>query len=122
MWLANRYHHVTIQAYNETIARGTGGLEVITKGTEVSLNMLLVPTSKTKRYRDFGTFVEEYIILQVSKEELSNNSFNVSVGNTHIIYSGNDYRVASILDGSFMNMLQLQQLTCVRKIPVSDLA
>jgi len=122
MWLANRYNHITVSAYNETITRGIGGNEKVTIGSSVSLNTLLVPMVKNIRYKDSGRFIEEYIILQVSKEELSNKSFTVSVGNTHVIYNGNDYKVASVLDGSFMNMVQLYQLTCTRKIPVSDLA
>ena len=122
MWLTNRYHHVTITAYNETISRGTGGLEVVTKGTEVSLNVLLVPAVKNMRYKEHGRFIEETFVIQVSRRELSNNSFTINVGDTHIVYRNNDYRVVSVLDAEFMNMVQLYQITCKRKIPVRDLA
>jgi len=121
MWLANRYNHTTISAYNETTARSTGGLAKITKGTIVSLSVLIVPVAKKIKYKDSGKFIEETVVLQVSKEELNANSFVVNVGNTHIIYRGNDYRVAIILDAEYMNMVQLYQLTCIRKIPMSDL-
>jgi len=121
MWLANRYNHITIMAYNETTVRSTGGLAKITKGTTVSLKVLIVPTTRKVKYKDSGKFIEEIVILQVSKEELSDNSFIVNVGNTHIIYRDNDYRVASILDAEYMNMVQLYQLTCIRKIPMSNL-
>ena len=121
MWLTNRYHHVAITVYNETISRGTGGLEVVTKGTEVSLNVLLVPTAKNMRYRDHGRYIEELFIFQVSREELDENSFTINVGDTHVVYRNNDYRVVSMLDAEYMNMVQLYQLTCKRKIPVSDL-
>ena len=121
MWLANRYNQITITAYNETTVRSTGGLAKITKGTTVSLKVLIVPTTRKVKYKDSGKFIEEIVILQVSKEELSDNSFIVNVGNTHIIYRDNDYRVASILDAEYMNMVQLYQLTCIRKIPMSNL-
>lgn len=131
MWLANKYNHKIITAYNETTVRSTGGLAKITKGTTVSLSVLVVPTTKKVKYKDSGKFIEQIVILQVSKEELSEKrddegilireAFVVNVGNTHIIYRDNDYRVASILDAEYMNMVQLYQLTCIRKIPMSDL-
>lgn len=121
MWLANRYNHKIITAYNESTVRSTGGLAKITKGITVSLSVLVVPTTKKVKYKDSGKFIEETIVLQVSRNELDDKSFTVNVGNTHVIYRDNDYRVVSILDAEYMNMVQLYQLTCVRKIPMSDL-
>lgn len=130
MWLANRYNHKTISAYNETVSRGTGGLEEITKGESVSLNVLIVPITKNIRYLDSGKFIEEKITFQISREELSEKrdeedelireEFSFNVGITHVIYGGNEYRVASIMDAEWMNMAQLYQILCVRKIPVRD--
>lgn len=116
MFLHNRLHEVIVEAYNESVERATGGITQKTKGTSINLYVLWLPPKARFNYKDQGTYISETVNIQVSCKELQDKSFTITVGNTHIVKDGNDYRVVGQYDASYMN-IQLKQYTLIRKIP-----
>lgn len=119
--MRNRQYERTVQVYNESTVRGTGGVVNKSKTTPIDLCVLWLPPKKKYRHTDRGTFTIENFIIQVSSEELNNKNFSMEIGNTHIIKDGYDYRVISIRDVSFMNRIQLIECDLLRKIPMRNL-
>lgn len=122
MWLQNNCTAITVQAYNEkAIVRGTGGLTIKEDYDTINLRVTPIPEKGRFRQLETGRFWEDPFHFQVSKSELNKKSFTILNGQTHIIVNGNDYRIITVQDASFMPRLQLYDCWAMRRIPVEDL-
>jgi len=122
MWLHNAINLVAVSAYNEEdVVRATGGLTQKTDTATIVLKILIVPTKNRFKQGNTGRFEEKMIQFQVSKSELNKKSFTVTVGKTHIIRNGEDYKVMQVQDGSLDPGLQLYDCLAKRMIPVNNL-
>jgi len=122
MWLHNAIHQRTVSAYNEEdVERATGGLTQKSDTTTIELKILIVPTKNRFRQGKTGRFEERMIQFQISKSELIKKSFTITVGKTHLILNGEDYKVMQVQDGSLDPGLQLYDCLAKRMIPVNNL-
>jgi hypothetical protein len=122
MWLQNRLTSIKVQAYNEKpIVRDTGGLTKKEDYDVIDLKVTPIPEKGRFRQLETGRFWEDPFHFQVSKSELNKKDFSILNGKTHIIYNGNDYRIITVQDASFMKRLQLYDCWAMRMIPVEDL-
>ncbi len=122
MWLHNALNLIKVNAYNEKdVVRDTGGVTKKEDNTIIELKILIVPTVNRFRQGETGRFEEQLIHFQVSKSELNKKSFTVSVGKTHIIKDGLDYKVMQVQDASWDPGIQLYDCLCKRMIPVGNL-
>lgn len=92
------------------------GLVTRTKGTEVSLDILLLRTGDMMFYSEDGRFVENGIIFQISEKELDDNSFTITSGKTFLELGDDTYRVMSVLDYKVVYHTQLIQCKAVKII------
>ena len=58
----------------------------------------------------------ERAMIQVSSKELEDKNFVITVGNTHVVKDGFDYRVVDVKDASYLNQVQLKECELVKKI------
>ena len=122
MWLHNAINLTKVSAYNEKdVVRNTGGVTKKEDNSIIELKILIVPTVNRFRQGETGRFEEQLISFQVSKSELNKKSFSISVGKTHIIKSGLDYKVMQVQDSSWDPGLQLYRCVAKRMMPVENL-
>ncbi|KKN01480.1 hypothetical protein LCGC14_1127320 [marine sediment metagenome] len=122
MWLHNALNLTKVSAYNEKdVVRDTGGITKKEDNTIIELKILIVPTINRFRQAETGRFEEKLILFQVSKSELNKKSFSISVGKTHIIKNGEDFKVMQVEDASWDPGLQLYECLAKRMIPVGNL-
>ncbi len=122
MWLHNNLNLTKVNAYNEKdVVRDTGGLTKKEDNTIIELKILIIPTINRFRQSDTGRFEEKPLLFQVSKSELNKKSFTISVGKTHIIKGGLDFKVMQVEDASWDPGLQLYECLAKRMIPVDNL-
>ncbi len=122
MWLHNALNLTKVSAYNEKdVVRDTGGITKKEDNTIIELKILIVPTINRFRQAETGRFEEKLILFQVSKSELNKKSFSISVGKTHIIKNGEDFKVMQVEDSSWDPGLQLYECLAKRMIPVGNL-
>jgi len=120
MWLYNTRHEIHVTAWNEgDPIEGDDGLVLRVKGTDVDLKILLIKAGNLFIWSETGRFVTDGLIFQVSKKELQDKTFEIIDGSTHIVYSGNLYRVQSTLDYSTYKRTQLIQCKAM-KVPNVD--
>lgn len=117
----NKRWEVEVTAYNESDpTRKKGGIVSRDKGTEVTLNVLIlhIPNRRETRNETGMRFQEDGFQFQVSDEELTNKSFEIKAGRTFIIRNGDVYRVTVVKDYREYKFTQAMQCLAVRSIPI----
>ena len=117
--LLNERHTISVTAYNENDpTRLEGGISKRGKGTEITLNILYLHRLNLRETRDQRgqRFKQDGFTFQVSSKELSDKSFTMKVGQTHIIRDGFDYRVVEVKDYTMYPLTEAMQCKAVRKI------
>lgn len=118
-WLVNRWRYIEATFWNESLPiEDDSGLVTRTKGTEVTLYILLLKKGTMFFYGDSGRFTEEGIKFQVDNNILEDNSFEIITGRTYITLNGNDYRVMDVKDYSDYDDVQLRECEAVKTISV----
>jgi len=118
----NARYEISVTAYNEEDAvRLEGGISKRGKSDNITLNILYLHTLNLRETRDQKgqRLKQDEFTFQVSSKELSDKSFTIKVGQTHIIKDGYDYRVIEVKDYTMYRFTQAMQCKAVRKINIA---
>jgi len=92
------------------------GLITRSKGTDVSLNIILLKQGDMMFYGENGRFTEHGVVFQIAKKELDDNSFTIISGRTFVVIGSDTYRVMSVMDYSATRHTLLTQCKAVKII------
>jgi len=114
---ANMWHLTDVTMYNESDpVEDESGLVTRTKGTEVSLKVILLRQGDMMFHDGSGRFIEHGVVFQISKKMLDDNSFTITSGKTFVEIGSDTYRIMSVMDYTMVKHTLLMQCKAVKII------
>ena len=115
MFKTQKTYEETVQVINEsTTSRASGGVGVITTGSQTDVKMLILPDDSIyKEDRNGGYQQIEQLFAHISKKEI--NKVSLIPGRTQVIWNGNTYRVVDIIDMTTKPRFKNAEIRMVRK-------
>jgi len=111
------YEEIVSVIHESTTTRGSGGIGIITEGTETDVRMVILPDVRVyKQDRAGGTYFVETLYGQIRKTEL--DKVSLEPGRTKVIWNGNTYRVMDIIDYTSKMKFKNAELRMQRKVDV----
>lgn len=118
MFKTQKTYEETVQVINEsTTTRGSGGVGIITQGSQTDVKMLILPDDTVyKEDREGGYQQIEQLFAHISKKEI--DKVSLIPGRTQVIWNGNTYRVIDIIDYTSKPRFKNAEIRMVRKTNV----
>lgn len=118
MFKTQKTYEETVQVINEsTTSRASGGVGVITTGSQTDVKMLILPDdTRYKEDRNGGYQQIEQLFAHISKKEI--DKVSLIPGRTKVIWNGNTYRVVDIIDYTSKPRFKNAEIRMVRKTHV----
>lgn len=115
MFKTQKLYEETVTVLNEsTTARASGGVGVITEGSQQEVKMLILPDDSIyEEDRNGGYTMTEQLFAHISKTEMEKVS--LIPGRTRVIWNGNEYRVVDIIDYTSKPKFKNAEIRMVRK-------
>ena len=109
-----RYEEKVLVLNESTATRSSGGISVITEGSQQEVSMLILPDESVyEEDRNGGYTMTENLFAHISKSEMENVS--LIPGRTQVIWNGNTYRVMDIIDYTSKPKFRNAEIRMVRR-------